>query len=94
MARITAGALTGAGFSQAPGSTTKYVKTNTTAVATVELATGGAASGFASISQATPGSSIAAADWAAHVAVLGTLGLTAPNDGDHGPGLVYVGQTV
>lgn len=94
MARPTVGAITGQGFSLAAGSATKYVKSNTTAVATVELATGGAASGFASIAAVTPGTPITAADWAAHVAALGMLGLSAPNNEDHGPGVTYVGQSV
>ena len=94
MPRPTPGALTGAGFSQAAGSATKYVKSNTTAVATVELATGGSTSGYASIGQATPGSAITPADWAAHVATLGTFGLTVGASEDHGPGLVSASQSV
>lgn len=94
MARPTGGQLTSAGFSLASGSATKYVKTNTTAVATVELATGGATSGVASIGQATPGTPITAADWNSHIATLGSLGLSAPRNEDRANGLVYFGQSV
>lgn len=92
MARTTGGALTGAGFTQAG---TKYTKTQGTAVAVVDLATGLDKTGVGFITQAAPGVPIAAADWAAHAATLGLLGVsTLSGNVDHAPGLVYYGQSV
>jgi hypothetical protein len=70
-ARPTGGALTTAGFS-ATG--TVYAKVTGTATAKVDLA-GTSTGGHVEIGNAVPGVPMAAADWASHVATLGTLGI-------------------
>ncbi len=73
MARPTPTQLTTAGFSQA-GTTTRYTKSNTTAVASCD--TGSGAVGIAPV---TPGVQMAQADFAAHVALLTQLGVIDPS---------------
>jgi hypothetical protein len=83
----TAGALTGAGFALASG--TKYSKTSGTATAVADTTTGQVA-----ITATTPGTPIAAADWAAHTATLVSLGLVdvaGHNPPTPAPNTVYYG---
>jgi hypothetical protein len=91
MARPTAGTLTGAGFSLENGA--KYSKVTGTAKAVVDLGAGTDKTGVAGIQSATPGTPITAADWAAHVATLGALGIMTGGESPGG-GLVYYGQSV
>lgn len=93
MTRPTAGALTGAGFSQI-GSTSKYTKTTGTALCTVDLATGTDKTGVASVAASTPGTPISEADFNSHAALLASLGVPiSDGNGDHGGGCTYYGQT-
>ena len=75
MTKPTAGALTGAGFSLASGTT--YKKASGTATAVADTTTGQVA-----ITATTLGVPIAASDWAAHLATLAQLGLVAPEGRD------------
>jgi hypothetical protein len=70
MSRPTAGALTGAGYTLASGA--RYTKTTGTATAVVDID----GPGVASIAPATPGTPMAPADLASHMAQLATLGVT------------------
>jgi len=96
MSRPTAGTLTGAGFSQI-GSTTKYTKTQGTALATVDIGNGGAATGSLQITPAAAGTPMTTADFQSHVALLVSLGVVMdrnmPNEGNVGHCQSY-GQTL
>jgi hypothetical protein len=73
MSRVTAGQLTGQGYTLASGA--KYTKTTGTASATVDLATTDK-TGVASIQATTPGVAMTPADFASHMATLASLGVT------------------
>jgi hypothetical protein len=72
VSRPTVGALTGLGYSQ-QGTSTKYVKSNTTAVAACDIG-----SGAVGIAPLTPGVPMAQADYQSHVADLAKLGVLDP----------------
>lgn len=83
----TAGALAGAGFSLASGTTYKKVTGTATAI-------GDTSTGQVAIAATTPGTPIAAADWAANVTTLASLGLVSPESKDfpnYSGGTTYVG---